>query len=444
MKNIFVFGADDFNLAEMQALESARDYRFHRLYDYEDIRHVEEPPVEALQKGALDRLNSFQGSVDAIVGYWDFPVSTMLPLLRKPFNLPSPTFEAVLKCEHKFWSRREQRRVIPEYIPDFGVVDPFSENPLQQVDLDFPFWIKPVKAVASHLAFRVRGRAEFNHAIEVIRRKIGRFARPFNYLLQFAHLPDDIAAVDGQHCIVESVISRGRQCTLEGYVYNRDVVVYGVVDSFREGSHRSSFSRYQYPSSIPVRIQQEMIAQVVKFLGHIEFDQGPFNVEFFWDQRNDHIWLLEINTRISNSHCPLFRYVDGASHHQVMLDLALGKRPDFPARQGKYNCAAKFMWRHYEDARVKRAPTTEELDAIRRRFDGVEIRLRVHDGMRLSQLRDQDSYSYEMAVIYMAADNQKALLQKYRDLRQHMNIELAPETGVRSSQHGSKAYRYSR
>jgi hypothetical protein len=49
-----------------------------------------------------------------------------------------------------------------------------------------------------------------------------------------------------------------------------------------------------------------------ELLRHREVKAGP-----------DTIWLLEINTRISKSHCPLFRRVDGASHHQVMLDLAL-------------------------------------------------------------------------------------------------------------------------
>ena len=46
--------------------------------------------------------------------------------------------------------------------------------------------------------------------------------------------------------------------------------------------------------------------------------------------------------------------------------------------------------------------------------------------MRLSELRDQDSYSYEIAVIFLAGNTQKELLQKYREVQRLMNIELEP------------------
>ncbi|MFQ5643857.1 MAG: acetyl-CoA carboxylase biotin carboxylase subunit family protein [Thiogranum sp.] len=409
----------------MRSLAGAQRYRFHELFHHREVKAGPEFPVEALYKGALEQLKNFSGSIDAIVGYWDFPVSTMLPLLRQPFGLPSPSFEAILKCEHKYWSRLEQRKIIPEYIPDFCVVDPFVDNPGQQVTVDYPFWIKPVKSASSHLGFKVRNDAEFEHAIQAIRKNIFRFAKPFNYLLQFAELPDHIAAVDGFHCIVEGIISRGRQCTLEGYVYDGEVCVYGAVDSIREGKHRSSFSRYQYPSSIPLQIQEKMIAVTERFFTAIDFDNGPFNIEFYWESRRDSIWLLEINTRISKSHCPLFRHVDGASHHQVMLDLALGKRPEFPHRQGRYRYAAKFMWRVYEDALVKRVPTQDELRALCSRFPGMEIQLHIDEGMRLSDLKDQDSYSYEIAVIFLGGESQKELLQKYRAVQEALPVELA-------------------
>lgn len=373
-KNIFVFGADKFNLAQMQALDTAINYRFHELFSYQEVKAGPEFPVKQLYEGAIEKLNQFPGSIDAIVGYWDFPVSTMLPLLRERYSLPSPSFEAVLKCEHKYWSRLEQSRVIPEFIPDYCAVDPYADNYRQQISVAYPFWIKPVKAASSHLGFKVTNDKELEYAINCIRENIVRFAKPFNYLLQFADLPVEVAAIDGNHCIVESIISRGRQCTLEGYVYNGEVNVYGAVDSIRESKHRSCFSRYQYPSTIPHRIHQKMISVTERFLTHIAYDNGPFNIEYYWESSNDSIWLLEINTRISKSHCPLFRDVDGASHQKVMIETALGENPDFPHRQGKYRVAAKFMWRIFEDAKVNRVPTESELSALHERFPSAEDR----------------------------------------------------------------------
>ncbi|MFC6673943.1 ATP-grasp domain-containing protein [Marinobacterium aestuariivivens] len=426
MKHIFVFGLDAFNLAELKALPGAADYRFHPLFHHHEVKAGPEFPVRQLYEGAIEQLERFPGPIDAIVGYWDFPVSTLLPLLCRHFDLPTPGLETVLKCEHKYWSRLEQQRVIADHIPPFCVVNPFSERYREQIGIDYPFWIKPVRAAASHLGFRVRNDHELDHAIDVIRAKIFRFAKPFNYLLQFAELPPEIAGIDGFHCIVEGIISRGRQCTLEGYAYDGEVCIYGAIDSIREGRHRSSFSRYQYPSTIPARVQRRMFDDTGRFLRAIGFDHGPFNIEFYWDSRHDQIRLLEINNRISKSHCPLFRNVDGLSHHQVMVDLGLGKRPDFPYRRGRYRYAAKFMWRQYEDAMVKKVPSDKELAALCRRFPGAQIQLHIHEGMKLSELKDQDSYSYEIAVIFLGDNNQQKLLQQYARLKQAIPLELVP------------------
>ncbi|HEY7866897.1 MAG TPA: D-alanine--D-alanine ligase, partial [Psychromonas sp.] len=77
MKNIFVFGADEFNLSLMRSLESAQEYCFHELYQYSEVKTGKEFPVKTLYEGAVARLKNYPGSVDAIVGYLDFPVSTI-------------------------------------------------------------------------------------------------------------------------------------------------------------------------------------------------------------------------------------------------------------------------------------------------------------------------------------------------------------------------------
>ncbi|WP_181872768.1 hypothetical protein [Billgrantia montanilacus] len=53
-----------------------------------------------------------------------------------------------------------------QVVPAFCGVDPFAEKPLEQVTVEFPFWIKPVKAFFSHLGFRIEDEAQFHVAIE--------------------------------------------------------------------------------------------------------------------------------------------------------------------------------------------------------------------------------------------------------------------------------------
>lgn len=425
MPLVCILGTDDFNLAQLKAVPGAADCRFHTLAAYDEIRAGPDHPVREVLERARRSLQGLSEPVDAIVGWWDFPVSTMLPILRREAAVPGPTLESVLACEHKFWSRMEQLRCIPEHVPQFAALDPFADDAALTPPLPYPFWLKPVKSASSYLGFRIDDGAALARALGAIRRHIHRLAEPFNHILEHAHLPSEVAAVDGWHCIAEEIISRGRQCTLEGYVQDGRTTVYGVVDSMRQGRHRSSFSRYQYPSAWPRRVQARAIAITARFLEHIGYDDSPFNAEFFWEPEDDRLWLLEVNTRISKSHAPLFRLVDGVSHHQVALAVALGRRPDFPHREGSCRLAAKFMLRRFRDALVLRVPTAQDIGALRRTFAGAEVELHVHEGMRLSQLGRQDSYSYEVAVLFLGADSQRELLADYRRAVDMLNFAFS-------------------
>ena len=65
------------------------------------------------------------------------------------------------------------------------------------------------------------------------------------------------------------------------------------------------------------------------------------------------------------------------------------------------------------DARIRRVPTTEEVRAIEKDYPGTHILPQVRPGMWLSDLPEQDSYSFALAYIYMGARNQSTLLKNY-------------------------------
>ena len=309
-------------------------------------------------------------------------------------------------------------------MPAYCAVDPFAADPLAQIDLDYPFWIKPVKAHSSYLGFKIRGPEDFRSALPIIRDGIGLFAEPLDAFISHLDLPKSMAAIGGYHCIAEEIISAGRQCTLEGYVHDGAPVVYGVVDSVREGKHRSSFQRYQYPSQLPNRVRARMTAAVEKVMVHIGYDGAPFNVEFFWNPRTDEIRLLEINGRISKSHSPLFHMVDGSAHQKVAVDLALGRAPRMPHREGRHTLAAKFMMRIHSDGTVHSIPSEKDVERLHAQFPDALFHPLVHEGQQLKHLPYQDSYSFEYAELFLGADSQRALLEKYRAARSMLPFDI--------------------
>lgn len=422
-KNIFVIGLDDFNYTKLRTIHHAEQFRFHPLFYRDEIQGPRARPIDELLKKGEEQLRSFSGSVDAIVGYWDFPVSDMVPFLSKKFGLAAPSLESTVKCEHKAWCRIEQRKVIPEHIPDFHCLNPFDDDAVDRIGLTYPYWLKPIKATDSQLGFKIKNRRDLDHAIRLIRKNIFEFAEPFNYLLRTLDLPEEISEMDGHCCIAEKIIS-GRQCTVEGYVHNGEPFIHGIIDSFRYPGV-SSFFRYQYPSRLPAKVKREMEDISKKVIRQIGLNNSAYNIEFFFNEVQDALWLLEINPRISQSHSDIFEKVDGASNHEIMLAMGLGEKPDFPFRKGKFKCAAKFYLRVFEDGVVTHVPTEKEIRRIQKLFPGTLIDVLVQEGDRLSELPGQDSYSYILGHLYMGARDTRDLRRKFTECRDLLPFRFA-------------------
>ncbi|PJE95693.1 biotin carboxylase [Streptomyces carminius] len=406
--NVFVIGLDEENRRTLSEVPFAVGYRFHPLLDVAELQQGEIPVADLLAK-ACKELDAFDGSIDAIVGYWDFPVSTLVPILAERYGTRATSLESVVKCEHKYWSRLEQSQVVDEH-PRFALVD-LEGEPKPPEGLRFPMWLKPVKSYSSELAFGVADETEFRQAVAEIREGIGRIGRPFEFVMDRLDLPPEVAEAGGQACLAEESLS-GVQAAVEGYVYDGEVVVYGVLDSINYPG-TSSFLRHQYPSALPepvVRRLREVSRRVIERIG---MNWATFSIEYFYDAAKDEIALLEINPRHSQSHAELFEFVDGVPNHHCMLSLALGRDPELPYRAGPYAVSGKWYHRQFTDGVVRRVPTEEEIERVEREIPGVRVAVKVADGQRLSELSGQDSYSYELAHVYVGADSEAELREKY-------------------------------
>ncbi|MFO7756900.1 MAG: ATP-grasp domain-containing protein [Roseovarius sp.] len=425
-KNVFVVGMNKLNADRLKRLRGVEDVEFHPLLTSEAVSDTQDFDIPAMLAEAEATLDAFDGSIDAIVGYIDFPVSTMLPLLCKKYGTRNASLESLLKCEHKYWSRKVMAEVVPDHTPTFTAFDPFDDEALSKIgeaDLRFPFFVKPIKSSGSRLGFRIDSPEDFDYAIAAFRAEIGQISEPFNYVLDQADLPDDIKAIEGHYCMAERVIG-GRQCTVEGYVHEGRVVPYGTVDSIRY-PQVLSFFYYLYPSTLPPRIQDQMNEITRKVMAHIGYDNAGFNIEYYWDEVQNKIWLLEINTRIAQSHCDLFEMVDGVSHQQVTVDLGLGREPDMPKGEGPENVAGEFFYRvFFNDATIARAPSKAELEVAAEQVAGTRIASYVTRGMKLSELPEQDAYSYAIASIWMGAGKQSKLLWNYEQVMKRLNYEF--------------------
>lgn len=418
-----VAGLSEYSGTLFETLPRAGEQAVAPLLYAEELRGPLGRSGERLVAAARQRVREADDRTDALISLLDFPAVEVVALLGRELGLRTPTLEAVLACTHKFWSRQLQREAAPECVPACQWFDPWRVGAITGMGMALPVWIKPLNAYRSHLGFGVHNTEEFDQGVDLLRKgDLDKLAGPLEYFMAQADVPDEIRQAGGHIAIAEQFIE-GEQVTLEGYVLDGVTTIYAAIDSIRE-PNGSTFARYQYPSGLPAGVLWRMGEWTKAIVAHIGFDNSTFNAEFFWDRRTDRIALVEINPRLSQSHCELLAKVDGASHQQVAIDVALGRTPSIPHREGPYAVAAKCFLRSFRDGTVTRAPSAEDVARVSEAVPGTTVEVLAPEGQLLRDMPDQDAYSYELAVVWLGADNARDLIGRWRTIRASLPYEI--------------------
>ncbi|HEU0194683.1 MAG TPA: ATP-grasp domain-containing protein, partial [Gaiellales bacterium] len=329
-------------------------------------------------------------------------------ILTERLHLPGPSREAFMRCHDKLASRRVQERAVPEATPRFAEIDPDRDYGPGEAPLPFPFFVKPVAAHLSQLAYAVHDEQELRDALAEARPRL-----------------DAITAFDRRlegrsfrRMIAEELLD-GRLVTFEGFMCRGRMTPIGVTDAVMH-PNGISFLRWEYPSSVSPAESQAMADVAGRLMPALGFDHGVFNIEFFVEDGGG-VRIVEVNGRTASQFAPLVRAVHGVSTYELALDLAAGGTPSLPPADPDM-VAASFVVRRYQDAVVRSVP---DVEAITRRFPHAHVELLVRPGQRLSD-NDDDVVSHRLAVVALAAPDRDALLERYRTVERELEFGLDP------------------
>lgn len=73
--------------------------------------------------------------------------------------------------------------------------------------------------------------------------------------------------------------------------------------------------------------------------------------------------------------------------------------------------------------------TADDVARVEREVPGATVQLIVDAGQRLSGLTGQDSYSYELAVVYLGAPDELELVRRYQRCVDLLPFEFTDEAG---------------
>ncbi len=375
----------------------------------------------------IHEIESRRADLHGIVGMDDFPACMLAALVAETFRFPFPSFESQFLCQHKYYSRLRQREAAPEATPRFHVVDISGPLAPSDIPMPFPVFVKPIKSYLSILARRLESFQDLGRARAEAPLRLGPVASMFDALVGVSSLAGGYRAVSASSLLLEELL-HGRQVTLDGYAHGGLVVPLGVVDSvFFPGS--LSFARFEYPSRLPPRVQERMGHIAERVIRHIGLDRTFFNIEFFYRQEDDSIWIIEINGRMASQFAPLYRMLHGIDMYAMQLEMILGRDPGgravwSPGRRAD-GVSASFVLRRFEDGRVTRVPTPEDLGRLRQRFPDAFVEVLVQEGGRLSdELQDDESYRY--ALVDLCATDWEELQRKWDEAAGLLPFTFAP------------------
>lgn len=333
----------------------------------------------------------------------DYPGSAMAAIVARHLGLPGISAAASLRCQHKYLSRLDQQRLVPEAVPAFSLLD--CRFP-QARRLQYPLFVKPVKSFFSIGASRVDGPAHLEAAVAGAKFP-AEFYRPFEDLLRMH--PEVGLAEMGSHCVIAESVLRGRQCTLEGFVRRGVARIVGVVDSiFYPGT--SAFQRFEYPSSLPQALLERLHRISARLMEGLAYGDGFFNIEFMVDPDDASAYIIEVNPRPASQFADLYEKVDGTNSYRTMLDLALGRTPGRRKGAGRHRMAASCALRVFDDAYVRALPSARSLRRLHARHPDLRVEVLVNEAEWLSGSL-QDGRSFRYAVVNIGGGDRAEILR---------------------------------
>jgi biotin carboxylase len=344
--------------------------------------------------------------IDGITCAVAFPgMNVAAACIAEHLGLPGPSPMAILTCEHKYYCRVAQQKFVPDATADFQII---AENDLKSLEaIRFPRFVKPVKSILSSGAFTVNNQEELMRAISSDSLP-KHFLKPFNELIKkysdFEYNAD--------YFLVEELLE-GWQVSLEGFVYQGEITIMGIVDSLMFPG-TISFKRFQYPSCLSETVQERMCDIATRLMRGIKYDNWAFNIEMMYNPVTERIHIIEVNARLASQFWDLFEKVDGSNPYEAILKIALGERPTFEKRQGRFKVAGSCVLRTFEDRLVKSVPAERDIAAVHAIYPDAKIEIFAKVGKRLSE-QIQDSGSFRYGLVNIGADSYEHLESKFEE-----------------------------
>jgi hypothetical protein len=168
---------------------------------------------------------------------------------------------------------------------------------------------------------------------------IRHLVEPFERIAR-ARLPE---AGSAHRMLLEQPVT-ARQYNLDGYVFDGDLRELGIVESVMYPGTQC-FMRFAHPCALPVCVRTRALDVAQRFFDAVRFTHGLFNMEFFYDEIQDRLTVIEFNPRMASQFSDLYLRVEataGVAASFVYRSFDPSARPSMPSAAQQVELTRQF------------------------------------------------------------------------------------------------------
>lgn len=287
----------------------------------------------------LERCRQYisQHHIQVVIATRDIPSLLQSQLSQEFEHLRGGSVESVFICLHKYYTHEVIDFPSSQYAVCFLDQKQVLFEDLQEIDIPFPWIIKPCTTACSSSIFKVANYQEAQNALKFNQDIVAENLTYLSPFLQTYLDSKEYPLIGNSPILIEEYIDFPHKCCVDGCVSNGEIIIWGIADSHYYTSKPECFADFTFPSTLPESIQEKLTQayrKIVRKLIESGFNNQFVDVEFFVSDRGE-IKVMEVNGRMIPISTSLYRQcLNQGDPYTALIEIGMGYQPKTPTLNG--------------------------------------------------------------------------------------------------------------
>ncbi len=396
-------------------------YKIRRDFDLENIEYwkLKKIAAEEFITEKVHNIRTGKTDIQGVFGVNDFS-SLVAAIISSRSGLVGSSPVDLLKVQSKKYLRKYEQR----FFPDLHI----KSKPLRKDNLDKildsispPVFLKPEISKLSRFSYVAENEEKIKEYFNIWTKNKTEFNRKVEVILDILTPEEKEDFIFENDYLIEEYIDLPQQITIEGFIFDGEVVLYSTVGSdFIDDT--LSFNKFKFPYQWKDNnFKNKVFIFVKEFVKKSPLNNSLFNIEIRLDPKKEKFHLIELNTRISIQFLFFYRHVLEFNPLETGRKIALGQKPVVKQDSlDNHKVGMCFILRKKEDRMVDEVPSEAQIQRLVEAHEDKDTKLRINifvsKGRLLSSIK-QDPDTYRYGEVKIVSIDQRKIKEIFNSLK---------------------------